>query len=53
MVEKLMVWLVHTSKTLLTFVNGHNMFGDEVYPCFFGICTVVQDLRLRILDYFQ
>ena len=53
MVEKLMIWLFHTSKTLLTFVNGQNRFGDEVYPCFFGNCTDVHDLRPRILDFFQ
>ena len=52
MVEKLMIWLVHTSKTLLTFVNGHNMFGDEVYPCFFGKYIIVHDLRSRILDFY-
>ena len=37
MVEKLMVWLYPTSKTLPNFVNGHNRFGDEVYPYFLGI----------------
>ena len=53
MVENMMVWLFHTSKTLQNFVDGHNRLGDEVDACFFGNCTLVHDLRHRILVFFH
>ena len=51
MVKNVMVWLFPKSTTLPNFVNGHNRFGDEVYPCFFGNYTIVHDLRPGILDF--
>ena len=53
MVEKLMIWLFHKSKTLPNFVNGHNRFGDEVYPSFSGNYTILHDLRPIIPNFFQ
>ena len=53
MVKNVMPWLYHTNKTLHNFVNGHYRMGDEVYTCFFGIDTLVHDLRPIILDFFQ
>ena len=37
--------LFHKSTTLTNFVNCHNLLGDEVYPYFFVIKTLVNDLR--------
>ena len=53
MVKIVMVCLFPTSKTLHNFVNGHNMLGDEVYPCLFGIDTLVHDLRHIFLHFFK
>ena len=53
MVENMMVWLFHTSKTLQNFVDCHIRLGDEVDACFFVNCTLVHDLRPRILHFFS